>query len=110
MSVRVIVQTNPFSLDRKDLIISPCKINEIIRKIDPSGVIDSGWRIMVNDEIITDFEKSVKDNDTVYIKVVPEGSNKNAGKGMSWAGAAMIVGGALLMATGVGFGAGIALM
>ena len=111
MSVRVIVQINPLSLDRKDLTISPCKINEIITKIDPSGVIDSGWRIMVNDEIVTDFEKSVKDNDTVYIKVVPEGGdNKDTGKGMSWAGASMVVLGTVLVMTGVGAGFGVALI
>lgn len=68
---------------------------------------------MVNDEIVTDFEKSVKDNDTVYIKIVPEGGggdNKDTGKGMSWTGAAMVVVGTTLMLTGVGAPFGVALI
>lgn len=111
MSVKVIAQLNPFSAERQEYDFEPCRIKDIQKKIDASGAVDTGWRIMVNDEIISDYELTVNDGDRIYIKVIPEGgSTKDTGKGMSWAGAAMIVAGAILTFTGYGSAFGVALI
>ena len=111
MSVKVIAQVNPFATERQEYEFEPCRIKDILKKIDASGTVDTGWRIMVNDEIISDYEMTVNDGDRIYVKVIPEGgSTKDTGKGMSWAGAAMIVAGAILTFTGYGSAFGIALI
>lgn len=110
MSVKIIAQVNAFSSERQEYDLEPCKVIDILKKIDVSGIVETGWRVMLNDEIIDDYEKETKDGDRLYIKVVPEGDNKDTGKGMGWAGAAMIIAGGILVFTGVGAPFGAALV
>ncbi len=111
MSVKVIAQINPFSQERQEFETEPCQIKDILKKIDTNNVIKAGWRVMVNDQIIEHLEQPVFDGDRLYIKVIPEGTdNKKTGKGMGWAGAALIAVGGILMYTGVGAGLGAAVI
>ena len=113
MSVRVIAQMNPLSLERDDFKTDELELQDIIRKLDPSGLVDTGWRIMVNDRIIEGTDAHLEDGDTVYIKLIPEGTGnqtQDTGKGMTWAGGVMAVIGAVLICTGYGAGIGVALL
>jgi hypothetical protein len=69
---------------------------------------------MIDDEIITDFERIPQDGQRVYIKLVPEGDNKDIGVGMKLAGTGLAIIGVIVAActgwTGVGLGIGAALI
>ena len=94
MSIQVKCQLNPFSNEITEFETEAVSINKIIAKIDTTKAVNTGWRVLINDEIITDFKRKPKNGDSVYIKLVPEGDAKSAGTGAK-------VGGGLLVALGV---------
>ena len=108
MSVKVIAQTHPF---KSDLIKFSCERKELCRIYESleTGLDISHARMLINDEIITDFSTIPPDGSTVYIKVVPAGG-KSGGKVTGWIGAAITaVGAALLFVPGLQ-GVGVALI
>ena len=95
MSIKVIAQLNPFNSEITEFEAKNGEsIFEIIRKIDPHKAVNTGWRVLISDRIVTDFSEIPEKNQTVYIKLVPEGDNKDVGIGMK-------IGGGLLTAVGV---------
>lgn len=112
MSTKIIAQLNPFSSERKIWNEDDSSISEIIKKIDCTNVVNAGWRVLLNDEIITDFSTVTHDGDTVYIKIVPEGdSPKELGAGEKIAGGLLTaLGVASFFIPGLGPAVGIALI
>lgn len=120
MSIKVTASLNPFSNEKTEYTFdSGISVNEIIKKIDTLNAVNTGWRVLFDDEIVTDFERKPEENQHVYIKLVPEGDNKDTGNGMKAGGALLTLAGiasiALLGWTGAGgllgaslIGAGIA--
>ena len=94
VSVQIIAQLNLFEKTLKTFKCEPCTITEILEKIDTNKTVNTGWRVLINDNPVTDFNTKTNDGDTVYIKLVPEGDNQEAGVGMK-------IGGGLLVAIGV---------
>lgn len=94
VSVQIIAQLNLFEKTLKTFKCEPCTITKILEKIDTNKTVNTGWRVLINDNPVTDFNTKTNDGDTVYIKLVPEGDNQEAGIGMK-------VGGVLLTALGV---------
>lgn len=101
MSIQVTACLNPFSGERKEFSFEQgITINEIIRNLDALNAVNTGWRVMIDDEIITDFERVPEEEQRVYIKLVPEGdNNKDSGAGMKIAGGLLTVVGAILAFT-----------
>lgn len=89
-------------------------INEIIKKIDALHAVNAGWRVLIDDEIVTDFSSVPNENEHVCIKLVPEGDNENTGTGMKIGGGLAVLGGIIAIATlgwtGVGGVLGAALI
>lgn len=120
VSIKVTASLNPFSNEKTEYTFdSGISVNEIIKKIDTLNAVNTGWRVLFDDEIVTDFERKPEENQHVYIKLVPEGDNKDTGNGMKAGGALLTLAGiasiALLGWTGAGgllgaslIGAGIA--
>ena len=120
MSIQVTACLNPFTQERTEYSFdSGITINEIIKKIDALQASNTGWRVMIDDEIITDFERIPEEGQRVYVKIVPEGdSPESAGNGMKVGGALIsVIGvilcftpaaglGAMLIGTGIGLFAG----
>ncbi len=99
--IKVVAQTHPFNSDRIELSSEPqelCKIYESLK----TGLDISHARILINDEIITDFNIIPPDGSTVYIKIVPAGGggNKAQGKKTGWLGALAVGIGAVMVMTG----------
>ena len=103
MSIQVTACLNPFSQERKDFNFEQgISIQKIINKIDALHAVNTGWRVMINDEIITDFERIPEEGQRVYLKLVPENdSPKDTGAGMKVGGAALAVLGVILCFTPV---------
>ena len=120
VSIKVTANLNPFSNEKTEYVFeSGISVNEIIKKIDTLNAVNTGWRVLFDDEIVTDFERKPEENQHIYIKLVPEGDNKDTGNGMKAGGALLTLAGiasiALLGWTGAGgllgaslIGAGIA--
>lgn len=116
--IQVIALLNPFSAEKTQFETDKKSIKEIIEKIDPYKAVNTGWRVLIDDVIITDFDLIPEDGQTVYIKLVPEGGGTpkeqgGAMKGGGWATIALgiaaifipVVGpflGAALIGSGVG--------
>ena len=103
MSIQVTAYLNPFSQERKVFNFEQgISIQEIINKIDALHAVNTGWRVMIDDEIITDFERIPEEGQRVYLKLVPENdSPKDTGAGMKVGGAALAVLGVILCFTPV---------
>ncbi|SEQ46108.1 Putative phage tail protein [Treponema bryantii] len=103
MSIQVTACLNPFSQERKDFNFEQgISIQKIINKIDALHAVNAGWRVMIDDEIITDFERIPEEGQRVYLKLVPENdSPKDTGAGMKVGGAALAVLGVILCFTPV---------
>ena len=103
MSIQVTACLNPFSQERKDFNFEQgISIQKIINKIDALHAVNTGWRVMIDDEIITDFERIPEEGQHVYLKLVPENdSPKDTGAGMKVGGAALAVLGVILCFTPV---------
>lgn len=112
MSTKLITQLNPFSTEHNIQEIENSSIAEIIAKLDKGRAVNTGWRVLLNDEIITDYQRQTNDGDTLYVKLIPEGdaSSKDIGAAEKWAGGLMTVAGAVLVFTGVGSFWGAALL
>ena len=110
--IQVIALLNPFSAEKTQFETEKKSIKEILEKIDPGRAVNTGWRVMVDDVIITDFDLIPEDGQTVYIKLVPEGGGtpQQQGGAMKFAGYAMSLVGGILTLTGVGAGLGLALI
>lgn len=107
MSIRVTACLNPFSLEKTEFEFEQgISINEIIKKIDALHAVNAGWRVLIDDEIVTDFSSVPNENEHVCIKLVPEGDNKTAGTATKVGGGALVglgvLTGVLLGWTGVG--------
>ena len=77
MSIKITALLNPFSSERKEFDVAPGQsIAEILKKIDTFHAVNSGWRVLVGDTVITDFSTVPADGERVYIKLVPEGNNR----------------------------------
>ena len=100
MSTRLITQLNPFSSERKIQEIENSTIQEIINKIDIHKAVNTGWRVLLNDEVVTDFQQKTKDGDTLYLKIVPEGDNQEIGVAEKWVGGITAVAGVALIIAG----------
>lgn len=95
MSIRVTACLNPFSNEKTEYTFdSGISVKEIIKKLDTLNAVNTGWRVLFDDEIVTDFERKPEENQHVYIKLVPEGDNQDTGTGMK-------IGGGVLAALGV---------
>lgn len=111
MSIQVTACLNPFSGERKEFSFEQgITINEIIRNLDALNAVNTGWRVMIDDEIITDFERVPEEGQRVYIKLVPEGDNKDTGAGMKAGGGFLAIVGVMLMLTPVTAAFGAALI
>lgn len=100
MSIQVTACLNPFSQERTEFTFdSGITINEIIKKIDVLHAVNTGWRVMIDDEIVTDFERIPEESQRVYLKLVPENDNRSRGAGMKAAGGLLTVVGAILAFT-----------
>ena len=115
VSVKVTAYLNPFSNEKKEIVLDePISVNEIIRKIDAGKQNPDGWRVLVDDEIITDFSRIPDDGTTVYMKLIPQSDQysqtQKTGIGMKVGGGALAVIGIILCCTGVGAGFGVALI
>ncbi len=93
MSVKVYAMLNPFSTERKEFEFKTDTLSSILRKID-SHATESQWRVLIDDEIVTDFSKTPEDGKTLYVKLIP-------GNDQHEAGTAMKGGGVLLTALGI---------
>lgn len=89
MSVKVIAQLNAFSTEKTEYEFEPQSVSAIIKKIDTNNVSNTGWRVLFNDEIVTDFSRVPADGTTVLLKLVPTGDNKETGNGMKIGGGAL---------------------
>ena len=95
MSIKISALLNPFSSERKEFDVAPGQsIAEILKKIDTFHAVNTGWRVLVGDTVITDFSTVPADGERVYIKLVPEGNNQEMGNGMK-------AGGGILIALGI---------
>lgn len=114
VSVKIIAQLNLFSQERQEWECERQSITQILEKIDITKTVNTGWRVMINDQPTTDFSITPNDGDTVYIKLVPEGDTQSQGAGMKAGGWAMVVLGTVLAIatswTGIGAMAGMALI
>ena len=115
MSIQVTACLNPFSQERTEFTFdSGITINEIIKKIDVLHAVNTGWRVMIDDEIVTDFERIPEESQRVYLKLVPEGDNQSVGAGMKAGGVVLSIIGIIVAAatswTGVGAFVGAALL
>ena len=110
--IQVIALLNPFSAEKTQFETEKKSIKEILEKIDPYKAVNTGWRVLIDDVIITDFDLIPEDGQTVYIKLVPEGGGtpKEQGGAMKFVGYAMSLVGGILTLTGVGSGLGLALI
>lgn len=115
MSIQVTAFLNPFSKKKNEFHFDEAiSIQEIIKKIDSLHAVNTGWRVLIDDEIITDFTRIPKDGQHVFLKIVPESDNESTGIGMKVGGALAVVGGIAAIAflgwTGIGGLAGVALI
>ena len=110
--IRIIAQLNPFSTEKTFFEFESDTVINILKKIDANKAVNTGWRVMLNDQIITDFETIVPEGASLYVKLVPEGDSagETASKVGIWTGvAAMIAGTVLLFIPGLQLAGGIVL-
>ena len=110
--IKIIAQLNPFSTEKTFFEFESDTVINILKKIDANKAVNTGWRVMLNDQIITDFETVVPEGASLYVKLVPEGDSpgETASKVGVWTGvAAMIAGTVLLFIPGLQLAGGIVL-
>ncbi len=109
MSIKIVAQLHPFKTDLTILDRNTAPLSELYADLGVQADIRNA-RMLIADRKVTDFTEIPEDGSTVYIKVVPAGSNKQAGKGMGWVGGLMIAAGAALVWYGPTSGLGVALI
>lgn len=110
--IKIIAQLNPFSTEKTFFEFESDTVINILKKIDSNRAVNTGWRVMLNDQIVTDFETVVPEGASLYVKLVPEGDSagETASKIGVWGGvAAMIAGTVLLFIPGLQLAGGIIL-
>ena len=97
--IKIIAQLNPFTTDKSIFEFESDTVSNILRKIDTNKAVNTGWRVMIDDQIITDFETVVPENATVYVKLVPEGDSpeETEAKAGVWVGFTAMVAGIVLL-------------
>ncbi|MDR2471496.1 MAG: hypothetical protein LBD09_05245, partial [Treponema sp.] len=95
MSIKVISQAHPFRDDRREYYCDPAPLSRLFDELE-SPLDITHARFLIDDEIVTGVDRIPPDGSTVYIKVLPAGSPKEAGKASFWAGIGLIVGGAII--------------
>lgn len=107
MSIQVTALLNPFSSKKTDFTFEDgLSVQEIIAKIDTLHAVNTGWRVLFDDEIVTDFSRIPCENQHIYIKLVPEGdSTEDTGTGMKAAGAGLAVLGVIVSCCSFGLAA-----
>lgn len=100
MSIHVTACLNPFSAEKTEFSFTQgLSVGDIITKIDVLHAVNTGWRVLFNDEPVSDFDRIPEENQHVYIKIVPEGDNRSTGRGMKVAGGVMTALGVVAVAT-----------
>ena len=110
--IKIIAQLNPFSTEKTFFEFESDTVINILKKIDSNKAVNTGWRVMLNDQIVTDFETVVPEGASLYVKLVPEGDSpeETGSKIGVWGGvAAMIAGTVLLFIPGLQVAGGIIL-
>ena len=110
--IKIIAQLNPFSTEKTFFEVESDTVINILKKIDANKAVNTGWRVMLNDQVVTDFETVVPEGASLYVKLVPEGDSpgETASKVGVWTGvAAMIAGTVLLFIPGLQLVGGIVL-
>lgn len=99
--IKIIAQLNPFSTDKSIFEFESDTVSNLLKKIDTNKAVNTGWRVMVDDQIITNFETVVPAGSTVYVKLVPEGdetSTEEVGTKVGiWTGVLTMIAGAVLL-------------
>ena len=97
--IKIIAQLNPFSTDKSIFEFESDTVSNLLKKLDTNKAVNTGWRVMMDDQIITNFETVVPAGSTVYIKLVPEGdSTEEAGTKVGiWTGVLTMIAGAVLL-------------
>lgn len=99
--IKIIAQLNPFSTDKSIFDFESDTVSNLLKKIDTNKAVNTGWRVMVDDQIITNFETVVPAGSTVYVKLVPEGdetSTEEVGTKVGiWTGVLTMIAGAVLL-------------
>lgn len=97
--IKIIAQLNPFSTEKTFFEFESDTVINILKKIDANKAVNTGWRVMLNDQIVTDFETIVPAGASLYIKLVPEGDSpeETEAKAGVWVGAVAIIAGAILL-------------
>ncbi|MBR1403487.1 MAG: hypothetical protein IJ558_04865 [Treponema sp.] len=100
MSIQVTACLNPFSTERSEFTFEQgISVSDIIKKLDALHAVNTGWRVLIDDEIVTDFSRVPKDGQHVYVKLVPEGDTQSTGTGMKIGGGLAVLGGIIAIAT-----------
>jgi hypothetical protein len=106
--IKVVALLHPFNQDRIIKEVDIMSLREIYEVFDPVLPIEHA-RIMVDDKPVSDFDIIPEDGQSVIIRVIPGGSNQEAGKtslagfGLVLLGAALTVfSGGLLSSIGIG--------
>lgn len=89
MSIKIVAQLHPFKTDITSIQRDTAPLAELYASLGVQADIRNA-RMMIDDRKVTDLTETPADGSTVYIKVVPAGNNKDAGKGMGWAGGLLI--------------------
>ena len=97
--IKIIAQLNPFTTDKSIFEFESDTVSNILKKIDTNKAVNTGWRVMIDDQIITDFETVVPENATVYVKLVPEGDSPEETEAIAgvWVGFTAMVAGIVLL-------------
>ncbi|MBP3450396.1 MAG: hypothetical protein J6K22_08050 [Spirochaetaceae bacterium] len=97
--IKIIAQLNPFSTDKSIFEFESDTVSNLLKKIDTNKAVNTGWRVMVDDQIITNFETIVPAGSTVYVKLVPEGDSpeETGAKAGVWVGVVSAIAGAVLL-------------
>lgn len=97
--IKIIAQLNPFSTDKSIFEFESDTVSNLLKKIDTNKAVNTGWRVMIDDQIITDFETVVPAGSTVYVKLVPEGDSpeETGPKAGVWVGVVSAIAGAILL-------------
>ena len=97
--IKIIAQLNPFSTDKSIFEFESDTVSNLLKKIDTNKAVNTGWRVMVDDQIITNFETIVPAGSTVYVKLVPEGDSpeETSAKAGVWVGVVSAIAGAVLL-------------
>jgi hypothetical protein len=107
VSVKVIAELNPASLERTTLAAEPGSVSAILRGLD-TGFPEEHARVSLNGAIVKDFSVQVRDGDTLWVKFVFYGSdNQDTGNYMKAGGVALTALGVVLSVATLGVGAAI---